>query len=159
MDGVPRRRGGIGRFEFGSGRRDVHTPAWTSPALDGQLYGEPLVSGGDVYVATEDDTVYALSSATGAVVWSTHIASPVPSSTLPCGDISPHAGITGTPVIDPSRNEIFVVADELVNGIPAHKLIGLSTTSGAIRIGPGRRSPGCRSRRSAPADRAHARSG
>jgi outer membrane protein assembly factor BamB len=108
--------------------------AWTSPALDGQLYGEPLVSGGDVYVATEDDTVYALSSATGAVVWSTHIASPVPSSLLPCGDISPSVGITGTPVIDPSRNEIFVVADELVNGGPEHKLIGLSTTSGAIEL-------------------------
>jgi len=109
-------------------------PAWTSPALDGELYGEPLVSGGDVYVATEDDTVYALSSATGAVVWSTHVASPVPSAMLPCGDISPSVGITGTPVIDPSRNEIFVVADELVNGGPAHKLIGLSTTSGAIKL-------------------------
>jgi len=109
-------------------------PAWTSPALDGDLYGEPLVSGGDVYVATEDDTVYALSAATGAVVWSTHVASPVPSSALPCGDISPSVGITGTPVIDPSRNEIFVVADELVNGGPAHKLIGLSTTSGAIKL-------------------------
>jgi outer membrane protein assembly factor BamB len=110
------------------------SPAWTSRALDGELYGEPLVSGGDVYVATEDDTVYALSSATGAVVWSTHVASPVPSSMLPCGDISPTVGITGTPVIDPSRNEIFVVADELVNGGPAHKLIGLSTTSGAIKL-------------------------
>jgi polyvinyl alcohol dehydrogenase (cytochrome) len=109
-------------------------PAWTSPALDGRLYGEPLVSGGDVYVATEDDTVYALSAATGAVVWSTHVASPVPSSMLPCGDITPSVGITGTPVIDPSRNEIFVVADELVNGAPAHKLIGLSTTSGAIKL-------------------------
>jgi polyvinyl alcohol dehydrogenase (cytochrome) len=109
-------------------------PAWTSPALDGQLYGEPLVSGGDVYVATEDDTVYALSGATGSVVWSTHIASPVPSSKLPCGDVSPVVGITGTPVIDPSRNEIFVVADELVNGASAHKLIGLSTTSGAIEL-------------------------
>jgi outer membrane protein assembly factor BamB len=109
-------------------------PAWTSPALDGHLYGEPLVSGGDVYVATEDDTVYALSSATGAVVWSTHVASPVPASKLPCGDISPFVGITGTPVIDPSRNEIFVVADELVNGGPAHKLIGLSTTSGTIEL-------------------------
>jgi outer membrane protein assembly factor BamB len=109
-------------------------PAWSSPALDGHLYGEPLVSGGDVYVATEDDTVYALSSATGAVVWSTHVASPVPSSMLPCGDISPSVGITGTPVIDPSRNEIFVVADELVNGGPAHKLVGLSTTSGAIKL-------------------------
>jgi outer membrane protein assembly factor BamB len=116
--------------------------AWTSPALDGQLYGEPLVSGGDVYVATEDDTVYALSSATGAVVWSTHIASPVPKSLLPCGDISPTVGITGTPVIDPSRNEIFVVADEVVNGGPEHKLIGLSTTSGAIELDQGVDPPG-----------------
>ena len=110
------------------------SPAWTSPALDGRLYGEPLVFGGDVYVATEDDTVYALSSSTGAVVWSTHVASPVPSSALPCGDISPTVGITGTPVIDPSRSEIFVVADELVNGSPEHKLVGMSVTSGALEL-------------------------
>ena len=48
---------------------DVASPAWTSPTLDGQLYGEPLVSGGEVFAATENDTVYALSAATGAVVW------------------------------------------------------------------------------------------
>ena len=42
--------------------------AWTSPALDGEIYGEPLVSSGHVYVATEDNTVYELSAATGAVV-------------------------------------------------------------------------------------------
>jgi polyvinyl alcohol dehydrogenase (cytochrome) len=110
------------------------SPAWTSPVLDGQLYVEPLVSSGDVYVATEDDTVYALSSSTGAVVWSTHVASPVPASSLPCGDISPTVGITGTPVIDPARNEVFVVADELEGGKPAHVLVGLSTTSGAIEL-------------------------
>ena len=52
---------------------------WTSPALDGQLYGEPLVSDGRVFVATENDTVYALSPTTGAVVWSTHLGTPVPS--------------------------------------------------------------------------------
>src|SRR5277367_5644646 len=32
--------------------------AWTSPSLDGEIYGQPLVSSGHVYVATEDDTVY-----------------------------------------------------------------------------------------------------
>jgi outer membrane protein assembly factor BamB len=106
--------------------------AWSSRALDGQLYGEPLVLGGDIYVATEDDTVYALSSSSGAVVWSTHIASPVPASALRCGDITPSVGITGTPVVDPARSEIFVVAEEIVNGSPEHKLVGLSTTSGAI---------------------------
>jgi outer membrane protein assembly factor BamB len=108
--------------------------AWTSPALDGELYGEPLVWSGRVYVATENDTVYALSSSTGAVLWSTHIASPVPASSLPCGDILPTVGITGTPVIDQSRNEIFVVADEDLNGHAAHILVGLNTTTGSIEM-------------------------
>ena len=57
--------------------------------LDGQIYGEPLVYAGRVYVATENNTVYALSAATGAVAWSAHSASPVPARSLPCGDISP----------------------------------------------------------------------
>ena len=104
----------------------VASPAWTSPALDGQLYGEPLVSGGRIYVATENDTVDALSASTGAVVWSTHVGTPVPAASLPCGDISPSVGITGTPVIDEARGELFVVADELVNGSPTHRLVGLS---------------------------------
>ena len=110
------------------------TPAWTSPALDGQIYGEPLVSSGRVYVATENDTVYELSAATGAVVWSTHLGSPVPSTDLPCGNITPMVGITGTPVIDQSRGEIFVVAEELVNGRPAHLFTGLATASGKVEV-------------------------
>jgi outer membrane protein assembly factor BamB len=110
------------------------TRAWTSPALDGEIYGEPLVSSGRVYVATEDNTVYELSAATGAVVWSTHLGSPVPSADLPCGDIVPTVGITGTPVIDPSRGEIFVVADEMLNGRPAHMFTGLSTASGKVEV-------------------------
>ncbi|HEY6787206.1 MAG TPA: PQQ-binding-like beta-propeller repeat protein [Trebonia sp.] len=110
------------------------TRAWTSPVLDGEIYGEPLVSSGRVYVATEDDTVYELSAATGAVAWSAHLGSPVPSTDLPCGDITPTVGITGTPVIDQSRGEIFVVADELVNGKPAHMLTGLATASGKVEV-------------------------
>ena len=111
---------------------DTASPAWTSHALDGQLYGEPLVEGHRVFVATENDTVYALSSSGGAVLWSTHVGTPVPSSSLPCGDITPTVGITGTPVVDPSRGELFVVADEFVDGRPSHRLVGLDTTSGAI---------------------------
>jgi hypothetical protein len=34
--------------------------AWTSPTLDGQLFGEPLVADGRVIAATENDTVYAM---------------------------------------------------------------------------------------------------
>jgi outer membrane protein assembly factor BamB len=109
-------------------------PAWTSPSLNGQLYGEPLVFDGRVYVATEENVVYALASTNGRVLWSRHLAAAVPSSALPCGDISPVVGITGTPVIDPARSEIFVVADEFVGGAPQHKLVGLNTTSGAVEL-------------------------
>jgi len=113
---------------------DTRTRAWTSPTLDGELYGEPLVFAGRVYVATQNDTVYALSAATGAVAWSAHLGSPVPSTSLPCGDITPTVGITGTPVIDPARAEIFVVADEMVNGSPAHMLTGLATATGRTEM-------------------------
>jgi len=109
-------------------------PAWTSPVLDGQVYGEPLEATGRVYVATENDTVYALAADTGAVLWSTHIGTPVPSGDLPCGDIAPIVGITGTPVIDTSRSEIFVVADELVDGVPAHDLVGLDLYTGTSEL-------------------------
>jgi outer membrane protein assembly factor BamB len=117
-----------------AGAVDTSSRAWTSPALDGELYGEPLVSAGRVYVATENDTVYALSAATGAVAWSRHLATAVPASSLPCGDITPTVGITGTPVIDPARAEIFVVADEEANGHPAHLLTGLSTATGRVEM-------------------------
>ena len=117
-----------------TGPVDTSSPAWTSPRLDGHLYGEPLVSGDRVFVATENDTVYALSASSGSVIWSKHLATPVPASSLPCGNIGPTVGITGTPVIDPGRGEIFVVADELVNGKPAHVLAGLSTATGTVRM-------------------------
>ena len=113
---------------------NTSTRVWASPTLDGEIYGEPLAFAGRVYVATENDTVYALSAATGAVVWASHLGPPVPSTSLPCGDIMPTVGITGTPVIDPARDEIFVVADELVNGAPAHTLVGLATATGKTEM-------------------------
>jgi outer membrane protein assembly factor BamB len=113
---------------------DTAARAWTSPTLDGQLYGEPLVYGDRVYVATENDTVYALSAATGAIAWSERLGTPVPSGRLPCGNITPTIGITGTPVVDQARHEIFVVADELKNGRPAHLLAGLNTASGQVEL-------------------------
>ena len=118
----------------GVGSVDTAARAWTSPTLDGQLYGEPLVFGGLVYVATEDDTVYALSAATGQSAWSARLGTPVPSEALPCANINPTVGITGTPVIDPARQEIFLVADELKNGKLAHMLTGLNTASGQVEL-------------------------
>jgi polyvinyl alcohol dehydrogenase (cytochrome) len=107
---------------------------WVSPTLDGELYGEPLVDGATVIVATENDTVYALNATTGRVRWSTHVGTPVSSSTLPCGDITPTVGITSTPVIDPIRGEVFVVADLAGPNAPEHVLVGLRLSSGKVML-------------------------
>jgi outer membrane protein assembly factor BamB len=105
---------------------------WTSPVLDGDLYGEPLVYGHEVLVATEDDTLYALSTINGHVIWRRHLATPVPSSSLPCGDISPVVGVTGTPVIDAVRHEIFLMAFEVDRGVARHVLYGVGVTTGQV---------------------------
>jgi outer membrane protein assembly factor BamB len=115
--------------------------AWTSPVLDGQLYGEPLVDDGRIVAATENDTVYVMAANSGHVLWSRHLATPVPSHDLPCGDISPQVGITGTPVIDLTRHEIFVDADTLISapaasgGVEAeHFLFGLDLFTGKVEL-------------------------
>jgi len=81
---------------------------WASPALDGDVYAQPLVVGDRVVVATENDTVYALDATNGSVVWSAHVGEPVPGSSLPCGDVDP-VGITGTPVVDADAGRVYAV--------------------------------------------------
>ena len=112
------------------------TPAWTSPTLDGRLYGQPLVYAGRVFVATEDDTVYALAARTGAVLWATQVGDPFHPGSVRglCGNIGPTVGITSTPVIDPARDELFVVAAEQVPGNASHHLVGLDLASGAVLL-------------------------
>lgn len=104
------------------------TKGWVSPSLDGAVYAEPLAFDGMVFVATENDSVYALGAQTGSVIWRTHLGAPVPGSSLPCGDINP-SGITGTPVIDPATGTIYVVAFES----PAiHSLVALNASDGRV---------------------------
>ncbi len=105
------------------------TKAW-SKQLDGAVYAEPLVVGNRVIVATEGDSLYSLDLATGDVQWHTNVGSPVPQSSLPCGDIDP-LGITGTPVYDPSTGVIYAVAE--VSG-PAHILVGVDVTTGQVKM-------------------------
>jgi outer membrane protein assembly factor BamB len=115
--------------------------AWTSPILDGQVYGEPLVADGRIVAATENDTVYVMAADSGDILWSRHLATAVPSRDLPCGDISPEVGITGTPVIDLTRHEIFVDADSLITGPSSsggveasHRLFGLDLFTGGVEL-------------------------
>lgn len=105
------------------------TKTW-SRNLDGAVYAEPLVVGNRVIVATESDSFYALDPATGNVLWRSTVGSPVPLSSLPCGDIDP-LGITGTPVYDPVSGLVFAVAE--VSG-PEHILVGVDVTTGQVKM-------------------------
>ena len=125
-------------YHFDSGRSGEYpsfpafggtlTPGW-STALDGAVYAEPLVVHGTIIAATENDSVYAINPASGAIQWRQTLGTPVPLSTLPCGNISP-LGITGTPAYDPATGSIFAVAE--VTG-PAHILFALDSVTGAVR--------------------------
>ncbi len=85
--------------------------AWQSENLGAPIWGQPLVLGSHVYVATVGDEIYELNAATGAVEWQQSAGTPVPAGELPCGDITPTVGIVGTPAIDTSTGAIYAVAD------------------------------------------------
>jgi len=113
-------------------------PTWVSPALDGPVYAQPVVVGSTVIVATENNTVYAFDTATGARRWMRHLADPVPGSTLPCGNISP-SGITGTPVVTPANGLVWVVTFTT----PAvHTLWGLRQSDGTVASSRNANPPG-----------------
>jgi polyvinyl alcohol dehydrogenase (cytochrome) len=99
--------------------------AWRAH-LDGAVYGQPLLVGDLVIAATENDSIYGLSQSTGAVVWRTHVGTPVPLADLPCGDINP-LGITGTPVYDHANGLVYAVAE--TSGYH-HLLVGVQVGDG-----------------------------
>lgn len=84
---------------------------------------------GHVVVATENNTVYSLDLFSGAVVWKQHLGDPVDASTLPCGDIQPVTGITGTPAADVAAGRLYVVA--FLRGFH-HVLFTLSLVDGSV---------------------------
>ncbi len=98
-------------FDSEAGEPVEPVQAWQSPQLDGPIWGQPLVLGSRVYVATAADGVYALEAASGRIVWHVSAGTPVPSEDLPCGDIAPTVGIVGTPVIDTATKTLYAVAD------------------------------------------------
>jgi polyvinyl alcohol dehydrogenase (cytochrome) len=103
--------------------------AWTAH-LDGAVYGQPLLVGNEVIAATENDSVYALSRATGQVTWHAKVGTPVPVSALACGNIDP-LGITGTPVYDAGTGLVYAVAE--VTGFH-HLLVALDAATGAVKL-------------------------
>jgi outer membrane protein assembly factor BamB len=104
--------------------------AWQSPALGAPIWSQPLVIGARDYVVTVGDDVYALEAATGQIAWHASAGTPVPSSSLPCGDITPTVGIVGTPVIDPVTGVLYPVADTWNGSQAQHVLDGFRISDG-----------------------------
>jgi polyvinyl alcohol dehydrogenase (cytochrome) len=98
-----------------------------SRGLDGAVYGQPLVIGNVVIAATENDTMFGLARATGRVLWKTHVATPLPLRSQPCGNIDP-LGITSTPVL--YRKLVYALAQA---GRTRHLLVGLDPATGQVR--------------------------
>jgi autotransporter-associated beta strand protein len=155
-------------------------------STDGQVYAEPLVmqnvsigaTGGDssvnivgptgthnvVFVATEHDTLYAMDTANGTILWQrsfTNLAlgyvgttagtninntlsassiTTVPNGDVNSGNIQPEIGITSTPVIDATSNTIFVEvkSKETINGTAHYvqRLHGINISDGTDRYTP-----------------------
>src|SRR5579859_5542006 len=110
-----------------------------STAVNGQVYAQPVVVGSTVIVATENDWVYGLDAATGAVNWSVSLGTPWPASSEGCGDLTPNVGVTGTPVYDPSSGTVYLVSEVVPPGNdnfhPAFYMHALNAQTGAEQPG------------------------
>jgi len=81
--------------------------------LAGSVLGQPLVSGGDVFVATDQDIAYRLDGATGTVKWQQSVgrAEPAgPGAPFDCADVAPSLGVLSTPVVDSGARRLYLVA-------------------------------------------------
>jgi hypothetical protein len=96
-----------------------------------------------LYVVTEHDSVFAfdadsVSGATISSLWKTSVLQPgeAPSDDRNCGQVSPEIGITSTPVIDRSRNAIYLIAvSRTSSGNYIHRLHALDLTTGKELFG------------------------
>ena len=120
----------------------LHRDLTFNGVIQGNVYTQPLyIEGGPggkamIIVATESDNVYALNAADGSVVWQRNVGTPVPLSSLPCGNINP-LGITGTPVVDlPSRTLFFDAMTTPDNGTTKkHRIFSLNVDTGETNAG------------------------
>jgi hypothetical protein len=115
-------------------------------SLDEYVSAQPLymygltISGGThnvVFVATENDSVYAIDADANTLLWQVSLGTAVPSSSEGCSGVTGfnHAGIIGTPVIDATTNTMYVVAKTYTSNVAAFNLHALDVTTGLEKFG------------------------
>jgi hypothetical protein len=117
--------------------------------VDGQIYAQPLyvpsvsIPGAGttnvLYIATEHNSVYAFDadSSSSTPLWKVNMGTPLLCTSIPhCNrDLLPEIGITSTPVIDVSRQAIYVVSETFIGGQATFKLHSLDLATGAEKSG------------------------
>jgi hypothetical protein len=117
-------------------------------AVDDQVDAVPLVVPGVnitagssqgihdvVYIATGNDTVYAIDANAGTVLLTQSLGKPV-AAPLGCNNNGPNVGIDSTPVIDISSNTIYVMAYTQDATGPAYRIHALDLGSLTDQVTP-----------------------
>jgi Immunoglobulin domain/Immunoglobulin I-set domain len=122
-------------------------------AVDGHVDAQPLYlanlaipnSGTKnvLYVVTEHDSVYAfdadsVNGSTSTILWQKSVlaSGETSSDDRGCGQVTPEIGITSTPVIDRTRNAIYLIAvSKTSGGNYVHRIHALNLTTGAELFG------------------------
>jgi|HubBroStandDraft_1064217.scaffolds.fasta_scaffold60545_2 hypothetical protein len=117
-------------------------------ALNGQIDAQPLfvpgvtITAGHyqgvhdvVYVATEDNAIYAIDAEAGTVLLSPTFGTPggLPAA---CNNAKTKVGITATPVIDLTSNTLYAVINELGTTGPAYWVHALDLGSLTDKVAP-----------------------
>lgn len=115
--------------------------------LDEQVDAQPLVvsnvqiagAAHDViYVATENNTIYAIDAQNGVVLGSHNYGAPVPMTALPqqCSNNSDNVGIGSTPVIDLATQTLYAITYTYVQTKPVFSIHAIDITTLEDRIPP-----------------------
>jgi hypothetical protein len=139
---------GQNRFETLLTPRNVNAATFGKlfPApVDRDVYAQPLfvrdvaVVGQSthnvVYVATENDTIFAIDADTGAELFRSNLGPAVPKDQLPCPDMGPQIGITGTPAIDLVTDTFYVAAKTFSGGSTFFHMHAIDLASGKEKDG------------------------
>ena len=116
--------------------RHLHLDEGFHARVSGHVYAQPLFwrtpgsASGMLLLSTEDNVVYALDAVSGREVWRHVLGKPIPRGSLSCGNINP-LGVTGTPVIDPSAEAIYLASAVQNEAGPRHLVFALSLKNGA----------------------------
>jgi hypothetical protein len=104
--------------------------------VDGVVFAQPVAARGVIVVATEHDKVYGVDETTGALRWGPVSAGAFEPDDHSCGQVTPHVGITATPVIDATTNTVYVMARDFHgSGNTAWRLHALDLFTGGEHTG------------------------